>query len=192
MTEQYLSSSELESLIGYHDLSEFRVLSQDSYSDSEIWKTISSRQATEPLLYCAIQTSIVGYGNKVFGEYESRGEKIDVKKVYQLYNVKSDLNLNSKIQPGDLTPRRLQRFFRKQISDYILGNKNIMPYLWKKYSTMDSKYRHLVFPGAENLVKTEDEANYLLQTYMELDSRIDSTISERIRRILMARGLLSE
>lgn len=191
MSEQYLSNKELKSLVGYQESSNFKVISQDSYSDSEVWKTIKNKKAIEPLLYTAIQTSVVGFGNKVFGEYESKGEKIDVKKVYELYNVKSDLNLNSKIQPGDLTPRRIQRFFRKQISEYISNNEEVLPYLWKNYSTMDQKYRHITFPGAESLVNKKDEALYLLETYKEFDKRMKTDISSTIQRVLLARGILN-
>jgi hypothetical protein len=186
----YLTNSELESLVEPQDLTGFKVVSQDSYSDTEIWKTITSLKAVQPLLSCAIQTSVVGFGNKIFGEYEYKGEKVDVKKVYALYNVKSDLD--SKIQPSDLTPRRIQRFFRKQISDYIKDNEKVLPYLWKKYSTLDKRYRHITFPGAESLIITDkDEAFYLIQTYEELDRRMETEITERIKRVFMAKGILS-
>lgn len=113
-----------------------------------------------------------------------------MKKVYALYNVKSDLD--SKIQPSDLTPRRIQRFFRKQISDYIKDNEKVLPYLWKKYSTLDKRYRHITFPGAESLIITDkDEAVYLIQTYEELDRRMETEITERIKRVFMAKGILS-
>lgn len=190
MTNQHLTNSELGSLVEPQDLTDFKVVWQDSYSDTEIWKTITSLKAVQPLLSCAIQTSVVGFGNKIFGEYEYKGEKVDVKKVYALYNVKSDLD--SKIQPSDLTPRRIQRFFRKQISDYIKDNEKVLPYLWKKYSTLDKRYRHTTFPGAESLIITDkDEAVYLIQTYEELDRRMETEITERIKRVFMAKGILS-
>lgn len=190
MTNQHLTNSELGSLVEPQDLTDFKVVWQDSYSDTEIWKTITSLKAVQPLLSCAIQTSVVGFGNKIFGEYEYKGEKVDVKKVYALYNVKSDLD--SKIQPSDLTPRRIQRFFRKQISDYIKDNEKVLPYLWKKYSTLDKRYRHITFPGAESLIITDkDEAVYLIQTYEELDRRMETEITERIKRVFMAKGILS-
>jgi len=48
----------------------------------------------------------------------------------------------------------------------------------------------VVFPGAEHLVEKEDEILYLLNTYKELDARLNTHISERIFRVLSARGFL--
>ncbi|CAO3648163.1 unnamed protein product [Cunninghamella echinulata] len=182
MTEQqYFSNDDLKTLVGSIDIGNFGIISQDSYSDSEIWKTIKQKKAEKQLLCCAIQTAIIGFGNKSYGEF-----KLD----YDAYGVKDDLNLGSKIAPGNLTPRRLQRFFRVQISNYILDHHEIAPYLWKKYSNLDNKYRHLTFPGAEFLVENKDEALYLMDTYTELDKRLKTDVKSKIERVLVARAIL--
>ncbi|KAI8093642.1 uncharacterized protein BX664DRAFT_330219 [Halteromyces radiatus] len=142
------------------------------------------------LLFCALQTAIIGSGNKVFGEFDLEGEKIGVKAVYKEYNVRDDLGLQSKIQPGELTPRRLQRFFRVQVKDYLEKNEEVVPYLWKKYSDLDLRYRSVTFPGAESLVETKEEGLYLLKTYQRLDHLLSLSISERIKRVLLARKIL--
>jgi len=191
MTEQYLSHTKLAELVPIAEYTDFKPLSTDSYSDTEIWKTIKSKGNIKILLYCALQTAIIGSGNKVYGEFEHNGEKIDVKRIYKEYGVHDDLSLNSKIAPHELTPRRLQRFFRVQIKEYLLKNDHVFPYLWKKYSTLDSKYRVITFPGAESLVETKNEAAYLLQTYIHLDQRAGTNIAERVQRVLLARGILT-
>jgi len=188
--EQYLSNDRLKELVNVTDFTEFKPVSTDSYSDIEIFKTIKQKGGMEILLYCAIQTAVVGFGNKVFGEFIYKGEKIDVKTIYREYGVRDDLSLNSKIEPGELTPRRLQRFFRVQINDYLLKNADTSPYLWKKYSKMELKYRPFTFPGAESLITDKECALYLLATYKHLDERLDTFISERIRRVFMARNIL--
>lgn len=188
--DQYLSNERLKELVNVTDFTEFKPVSTDSYSDIEIFKTIKSKGGMEILLYCAIQTAVVGFGNKVFGEFIYKGEKVDVKTIYREYGVRDDLSLNSKIEPGELTPRRLQRFFRVQVHDFLVKNADISPYLWKKYSKLDSKYRAFVFPGAESLISDKECALYLLNTYKQLDERLDTFISERIRRVLMARNVL--
>lgn len=189
MTEQYLSRQQLSELVAVTDFSNLKPISTDSYSDSEIYKTIEAKRGMKILLYCALQTAIVGSGNKVFGEFEMNSEKIEVKSVYKEYGVKDDLE--SKIEPGDLTPRRLQRFFRIQIKNYLDQNENIYPYLWKKYSTLDKRYRSTTFPGAESLIENKDAAMYLLDTYKKLDSMLSLNISDRIKRVLIARNIIN-
>jgi hypothetical protein len=188
---QYYSNDDLEEAVGVIDIQGFKVLSQDSYSDEAIWNKIKSLNGQKDLLCCAIQTAVVGFGNKVFGEYEQNGETVDVLKVFKKYGVHTEFTLGSKIAPDDLTPRRLQRFFRLQISKYLEKNNEVFPYLWKKYSTLNLKYKHICFPGAESLVVKEDEAMYILETYKTLDERLGTDVSSRIRRVLAARGIIS-
>uniref|UniRef100_A0AAT9H822 Uncharacterized protein n=1 Tax=Rhizopus microsporus phasma-like virus 1 TaxID=3156537 RepID=A0AAT9H822_9VIRU len=188
---QYYSNEYLEEAIGVVDIKDFKVLSQDSYSDEAIWQKIKSLNGQRDLLCCAIQTAVVGFGNKVFGEYEQNGERIDVYQVFKKYGVHTEFNLGSKVAPDDLTPRRLQRFFRLQISKYLEQHDEVFPYLWKKYSTLNLQYKHVCFPGAESLVTKEDEALYLLDTYKTLDERLGTDVSSRIRRVLTARGVIS-
>jgi len=188
--EQYLSNDKLKELVNVTDYAEFKPISTDSYSDIEVFKTLRSKGGMEILLYCAIQTAVIGFGNKVFGEFMYKGEKIDVKTIYREYSVRDDLSLNSKIEPGELTPRRLQRFFRAQIHDYLVKNPDVNPYLWKKYSKLDTRFRAYTFPGAESLIEDKECALYLLETYKHLDERLDTFISERVRRVFMARNIL--
>jgi hypothetical protein len=183
--------NDLLAVTGVIDTSKFEAVSRDSYSDVEVLKTIKQKKGMTPLFYAALQTSIVGFGNKSFGEFKLDEENIDVLSVYKEFNVKSDLQQGAKLAPGDLTPRRLQRFFRFQISQYIEENENIYPYLWKKYSSLDIKFRKITFPGAESMIDTPEEAKYLLETYHELDTRIGTNICERIRRVLLARKVIA-
>lgn len=190
MSEQYLDEVTLAELVNVSDYSNIKLISRDSYSDTEIFKTIKKKKAMKPLLYCAIQTAIVGYGNKTYGEYELDGEKVDVKSIYQEYGVKDDLQQSARLELGDLTPRRLQRFFRVQIHDFLLQNPEVTPYLWKKYSDHNELLKAITFPGAESLVKTVEEANYLVSVYEELDKRLGTNIVLRVKRVLFARKLL--
>lgn len=185
--DQYLDTRDVVS-----DFSDFKTVSDDIYSDAEMYKTIAKRKAMKPLLYCAIQTAIVGYGNNTFGEYEMNGERINVAVVYKEFDVKDDDDQNIKLEIGDLTSRRLQKFYRFQIQDYLEQNKTIYPYLWKKYSTRDEKYRAITFPGAESMVETKEDAEYLLNTYKCLDKTLNTNINERIKRVLVARKLIDD
>jgi len=190
MTEQYLSQEQLKEIINVSDFEDLKVISRDSYSDMEICKTIQKKKAMKPLLYCAIQTAIVGYGNKTYGEFELNGEKVDVKALFKEFGVKDELQQSARLELGDLTPRRLQRFFRVQIREFLEQNKEVSPYLWKKYSDHNDAYRTISFPGAESLVEDQKEALYLLKIYSELDSRLGVNITERLKRVLFARKMI--
>jgi hypothetical protein len=190
MSDQYLSQDQLKEIVNVTDFENLKVISRDSYSDTEICKTIKKRKAMSPLLYCAIQTAVVGYGNKTYGEFQLDGEKVDVKNLYKEFGVKDELQQSAKLELGDLTPRRIQRFFRVQIQSFLEQNTDVSPYLWKKYSTHEEKFRTITFPGAESLVESKEEALYLLQTYVELDMRLGTNIQERVKRVLFARKLI--
>jgi len=190
MSTQYLSQDQLKEIVNVSDFEDLKVISRDSYSDMEICKTIQKKKAMKPLLYCAIQTAIVGYGNKTYGEFELNGEKVDVKAIFKEFGVKDELQQSAKLELGDLTPRRLQRFFRVQIREFLKQNEDVSPYLWKKYSTHDSSFRIISFPGAESLIESQGEAAYLLQIYEELDLRLGVNITERLKRVLFARKLI--
>lgn len=187
-TEQYLDK---ETLLNFEDVQSFQSGYKDSYSDTAILESLHKTKGLELLFFAALQTAIVGYGNKNFGEFKLKGQTYDVEEIYKEYGVKTDLQEGAKLEPSDLTPRRLQRFFRFQIQAFLEENVDVQPYLWKKYSTLDLAFRAISFPGAEWVVTTKAEAQYLVETYAELDRRNGTNISERIRRVLIARELSS-
>jgi len=192
MTElktQYFGDEELKQISEQVRLTKLTLLSTDSYSDEELWESIKSTGNAELLLCSAIQMCVVGFGNKSYGYFEYEGVKYDVKDLFLKCGVKTDLSLKDKIDPRTLTPRRLQRFFRQQVHEFLLRNKEIKPYLWRKYSIKDDRYRTTTFPGAESLIKDEEALKYLYITYNELDNRLKTKISERILRVIEARGL---
>jgi len=184
---QYLHADEIARLIGDIDISDLELVRMDSYSDSEIYTKVKSTGMEKELLCSAIQTAVVGMGNKKYGAVSVGGNMVDIEELYRKCDVKVKLSLGAVLNPGDLTGRRLQRFFRKQISEYI-KRTGISSYLWRKYSNHDERYKHIVFPGAEHLVETNDEMLYLYKTYVQLDARLNTKISERIERVLNARG----
>ncbi|KAG0048749.1 hypothetical protein BGZ83_006329 [Gryganskiella cystojenkinii] len=188
---QRRSEDTLQQVLGVSDTASLDAVSKDSYSDTAILETIKKVRGVEQLFFAALQTTIVGYGNKSFGEFKLSNQTLDVRSIYKAYNVQDDLALTTKLQPGDLTPRRLQTFYRANINKYLENNPAVEPYLWKKYSTHDVKYRSVTFPGAESLIDNTQEAEYLLETYKVLDERLSTNIHERVKRVLVARKVLS-
>ncbi|KAF9975693.1 hypothetical protein BGZ75_000424 [Mortierella antarctica] len=162
----------------------------NNYSDAEVYKTLmKSGIALIPLMFCAVQTAVMGYSIEGFGKYEFLGLPVDISGIYKMLNVQSDRKQG--LTPGDLTPARLQRFYRAHIHKYLETNTSVEPYLWTKYSTHDVKYRSITFPGAESLITSKEEAQYLLDTYKCLDERLNTNIHERVRGVLAARQILA-
>jgi hypothetical protein len=186
---QYLHADEIARLIGDIDISDLELVRMDSYSDSDIYKNVKNTGMQKELLCSAIQTAIVGIGNKKYGSVSVGGNLVDIEDLYKKCNVKIKLELGAVLEPGDLTGRRLQRFFRKQISEFI-KKSGTASYLWRKYSSHDERFKHVTFPGAEHLVERDDEVAYLFNTYVNLDARLNTHISERIERVLNARGFI--
>lgn len=151
---------------------------KDNYSEIEIYKSIKKKDI-QLLLCCAIQTAIVGIGSNVFIDFYKDGEKINVDKIYKEMNIKD--KPNKELRHGD---------FIIYIYEYIIKNPNIYPLLWKKYSTIDIKYKAITFPGSEYLIEDKIDGFYLLKTYINLDEKKGTDITKQIKKILLNRCVL--
>jgi len=99
--------------------------------------------------------------------------------------------LSAKYSEDELSARRLLRLFREHIKKFIEKN-NRPSYLWIKYadkSDLNEKYKNICFPGAEHLIKTKEEALFLLNTYRSLDNMMNTKFSDRLKRIYIARKI---
>jgi len=189
---QYFGMSDLQALKPSMDLHRIEVIGQDSYSDTEVWKSIENTKAVVTMAVCAIQTAIIGSGSRTYGSCEYKNEHYDVAEIYQMKQVNTKSKFGDKLEPGELTPRRLQRAFRHVIHEFLTVRTDVSSYLWRKYTDRREEYRATCFPGAEHYIQSEDEAEYLLFAYKELDERLKLSISDRILRVLQARGLLKK
>jgi len=188
-SKQYLDSKEIQQSLGKISLSTFKLLSSDTYNETAILESIRNTGMASELACAALQTSIVGFGSKTYGSFSYKGIDVDVKTLYSQCSVKWDLKINSKLDEADLTPRRLQRFFRYHIKNYLVTNTEVRPYLWRKYSEKDDKFRSSTFPGSEHSIDNVEEAAYLVRTYENLDRICNTNISARVLRVFSARGI---
>jgi hypothetical protein len=185
---KYFEKKDYTVKASYDDI-DFTLYVTDNYNESAVEETIRETGQAELLQVAALQMAIIGIGNSNYGSVLYKGEPFNLEETFKKLGVKIGLAQNSKLQPGDLTPRRLQRFFRHGIADWINKNPDQGSYLYKKYSDHDTKMRHVCFPGAEHLIKDKEEAAYILQTYHNLDRQQNTSIMDRVKRVLMARGV---
>jgi hypothetical protein len=191
MTKKYLTAAEIEAFLGEIVIDDtFIPMSQDSYNETEIMNSIKATSKEDELCMAAINMACVGYGNRRYGNFKHKGTIIDIANLLTNCGVKLGLPKDAKLKDEDLTPQRLCRAFRHNIQKYIVANK-FETYLFRKYSSQDPKYLHLMFRGAEYLDDLNpDECAYLMETYATMDEKLNLNISERIKRVFQAKGYL--
>lgn len=195
MASKYLSKVELSILDKYVD-PDIELITNDTIDEGILRDVVEATGRGEELLVAAIQIAIVGQGNRKIGDYKYKGEVKDMKVLFDEVGVKYNNVLQANLDPADLTPRRLTRIFRNQIKMYLEGNVNTASYLYHKYSLHNVDMRTICFPGAEHLVETSEEIEYILEAYLKLDTLLmsagrQSGISDRVKRVLLARGKLT-
>jgi len=192
-----MAASSFSSFLSIEDFNEYKVkdglfklVQTETYNEHLLRKTIEDIGHG---ICCAIaiQLSIIGYGNKSFGKVKFEGLDVDIADFFEKNNIRSNLTINFKLCPSDLTPRRLIRFFRFIIADYLTKH-NIQSYLFKKYCLNKTEQSKLfIFPGFEHMadpIIDSEKVKYLLETYEYLDSRSGTNIKSRIVSVLVARG----
>jgi len=143
----------------------------------------------------AIQLSIIGFGNKIYGQVTYNNELIDIKDFFDQNKILYKSIFGDKLEEDTLTPRRIIRFFRFNIQKYIL-KKDIQSYLYKKYCPIkDDKISKRIFPGIEHLINNDDKnreliVKALILSYENIDQKMNTNITTRIKRVLFARNII--
>jgi len=184
MSSQYLSEDELTSF--KYKKSNIQLTPVDNYDEHKIFNKLKNAKNIDHLIACAAHVAIIGIGNKTYGNLKINDKDYKVEDILKEFKVQLRLPINSKLKEDDLTVRRIVRFFRYQIKAYIKETGRFS-YLWKKYNG-DVRYAYDVFPGAEHLCDKEIGL-VLYKTYQNLDKKLNINISDRIIRVLGARGL---
>lgn len=177
------------------EFTKLQLVLTETYNENELLKSIELI-GNDTCCAIAIQLAIIGYGNKKYGSVVVNGIQIDIDGFFKNNGIKSELKIDVKLKPGDLTPRRLIRFYRFAIQKYISENKDVYSYLFKKYCLVKNENnRTYIFPGFEHIANPTVDGNKvidLLSTYEYLDRKLGTKISERIIRVLVARGFNRE
>jgi len=192
--EQYLSIDEITQKIPFIDIKPTDLGSTDNYNETKILEEYLKRTNENKLLLykAALQLSIIGYGNKNYGFVRTENEKvITLEEIFKQNNIKFLEKQNAKYSDSDLSARRLIRLFRYQIQKFITDN-NRPSYLWTKYADKrNTKLMNICFPGGEHLVSTIEEAEFMLDTYGNLDISLNTKFRKRLQRVFIARGIMS-
>jgi hypothetical protein len=175
---KYLSVHELNFEVSF----EVVPLSKDTYNETEL-KKIVEVVGIQKCFNIAVQFAIVGMVKGSYGELEFDGVVYDVDQLMGSVNCHIREN-KAKLEPTELTPKRLARLFRFQIQQYIkvTGRKS---FLYTKYQP-EGEHPDFCFPGAEYMCDPSNSRT-LLDAYKALDHVHQTTFAHRIRRIIVAR-----
>jgi len=146
----------------------------------------------DKILLCkaAIQMAIVGYGKKNYGAIRLNNKEIlPLKTLFERFKIRHMDKNDALYAEDELSARRLIRLHRYNIQNFIKEQKKKPSYLWTKYSIKKPEFSHCCFPGAEHLIENQDEALYLLDTYKNLDLRMNTKFCVRIQRVFIARNV---
>lgn len=187
---KYLTEQEIDQIIGVSKIpAGFALMSQDSYNEELIASKIQKLKNPPELLMATINIAIVGFGNQRYGNYRLGDQIVNIAQVFTTFNIKYNNAKNSLLKEDDITPQRLCRFYRHKIRRYIMENSS-QSYLWRKYSTREKEFLPICFRGAEYLEDLKpNEAKYLLDTVKNMDSKLNTNISDRVIRVLEAKGM---
>jgi hypothetical protein len=190
---QYLDRKTLSKLVDQSQINVDDLVTKDSYDEGLLQQKLSKfkKEDLTLLLKATIQIAIVGAGGNNYGSIKHEGAELQVTDIYNKLGIEYRNSQNAKLDSDQLTARRLNRLFRYQVQDFIKRTGR-SSYLFRKYDLVkDPKMVHIVFPGAEHLVESKDEIDYLFQVYKNLDNQLKITsFCERFNRVLIARNLL--
>jgi len=128
-TTTFLSRDELAQF--KPNFQKLQLVQTETYNEVELAKSINVI-GKEICGSIAIQLAIVGYGNKTYGVVKVDGKEINVKEFCLSNNIDIKAEQFTKLKPQTVTPRRLIRFYRFTIVDFLKEHKEVQSYLYKK------------------------------------------------------------
>ena len=140
-------------------------ISRDTYDEERIEAVISKKDFNS-LFAVALQFCIVGMGKKSFGQVKINEDVKDVKDICLKEGLIINASQNAKLEPADLTIKRVARFFRFHVSQYI-EKTGVNSFLYRKYAGPEAVAK-FTFPGAEYLIVGEHCLS-LINTYGNVD-----------------------
>jgi len=183
---QYFRTRDEFGLPNYGDTVIFRLQSTASYSDIEIKQAVEQTGEPGTLFRVATQLALIGWAHGAYGSVELDTGVENVTSVFDRLGVSYDNAPGAGLELNELTPKRLVRFFRHEISAYIAREK-VPSFLSRKYSRRgDRMFDHLLFPCAEYMEMGDEASEALLLAYRKMDARLHTGFADRAERIMDA------
>lgn len=189
---KYLTEQQLKQALGEFKYDDVEFLQTDSIDEKLIIEAIGDK--ANDMFVVAAQVAIIGTGGRQYNSIKINGVEIELRKYMAANGIKFDNSEKAKLEPNDITLRRLCRIYRYHIQKLLQHRENITSYLFRKYTDQNPHYRAICFPGAEHLVTTSKEAVYLYNAYKKLDDAgfeagRPTRFTDRIERVYLARGI---
>jgi hypothetical protein len=183
---QYFTTREEFGLDDIGSKVSFRLQSTASYSDVEMKKAVEETGEVDTLFRTATQLALVGWARGVYGCVELDSGVEEVTDVFDRLGVRYDNEPGVSLELAELTPKRIVRFFRHEISAFI-KKERIPSFLSRKYSRRaDREFDHFIFPCAEYMDLDEGASTALIFAYQKMDARLKTGFAERADRVIMA------
>jgi len=193
LIKRYLNEDNLKTL-SIKNYNVIEIVSNDTINEELLANKILKSEYKEELLAATLQLSIAGFARNNYNQYKYKGVLKEMKDLFRKADVHYDNSIQSKIDEGVLTPRRLQRIFRYQVKEFLEINKHITSFLFNKHGENKMEFRSICFPNAEHLVTSKLEAQYLYDVYKRLDHNLEERNLQhgfclRAKRVFLARGI---
>jgi len=179
--------------LNIRNIESYEIVSNDTINEEDLLKTVLAGSYKDELFAASLQMAIVGFGGRQFQNYKYRGEIKNLNDLFRRAGVRFNNDQQEKFDTNILTPRRLIRIFRYQIKNYLERHTDIASYLFLKYNSNDMSMRSICFAGGEHLVETQNQADYILNAYKNLDKglkerQLQHGIFDRVKRVLLAKN----
>jgi hypothetical protein len=174
------------------------LITTDSYREDKLMEKLKKMKKEDIiiLMKIAIHFSVIGIGGKQksikeYGQLKHNNQIYNIIDLMNKYDVKYNLLKDTKLKEDDFTPRRLIRFFRYQIQQFIT-KFNRPSYLYNKYCDFkhdNSDFYKYCFPGAEHMINDNINAYKLLKVANKVGLVNGFSLVDKIKRVYYAKGL---
>jgi hypothetical protein len=188
LSGQYFENKSELNLPDFLDL-EIKPVSTTTYNEEKILEKIKNGGKESSFFACALQMAVTGFGNDNYGSVIIEGNQMELATFFDENDVYHNNDSSAAMEEDDLTPKRILRVFRFHISDWLKENR-VQTYLQRKYGNRETrKISHIIFPGAEYMASTLEEARCILMVYQELDRVQGTHFVNRIKVVFRARSI---
>jgi len=131
MSIQFFDKETFANWFGELKFDGIKLITTETFDETALASTIENLDK-KVCLAVSLQLSIIGYGNRKFNTVQIDTKDLLIEDWFKTNGVNYTHTLNDKLKPGELTPRRLIRFYRFAIQQFLIENKHVQSYIFKK------------------------------------------------------------